>query len=116
MSQENTLIKNLVEVEMTVTRTNKPPSRVTKNLSPRNKKSKDSPTTTCEGKCKKTKHLNNDGKKHVKNANVSDSITTCTSSNGPHGTNTGDIIQGTHRKYILLPSTKALGNPEFTER
>ena len=101
---------------MRVTRTNKPPSWATKNSSHHNNKSKDSPFTTSEGKCKKNKHLNNDGKKHVKNANVSDSIITCTSSNGPHGTNTGDIIQGTHKKHIPLPSTKALGNPEFAER
>ena len=101
---------------MKVKRTNKPPSWATDNFSPHNNKSKDSPTSTSEVKCKKTKNLNNDGKKHVKNANVSDSIATCTSSKGPHGTNTGDIIQGTHRKHIPLPSTKALGNPEFAER
>ena len=101
---------------MRLTRTNKPPSLATDNFSPHNNQSKDSPTTSSEGKCKKTKHLNNDGTNHVKVANVSDSITTCSSSNGPHGTNTGDIIQGTHRKDIQLPSTKALGNPEFAER
>ena len=101
---------------MRVTRTNKPPSWATDDLSPHNNKSKDSTTINSEGKCKKVKHLNDDSKKHVKNANVSDSITTCTSSNGAHGTNTGDIIQKTHRKHIPLPSTKVLGNPKFAER
>ena len=101
---------------MRVTSTNKPPSRATDNLSPHDNKSKDSPTTTSEGKCKKTKYLSNDGKKHVKSPNVSDSIDTCTSSNGPYGTDTGDIIQGTHKKHIPFPSTKALGNLEFAER
>ena len=100
---------------MRVTGTNKP-SWATDNSSRHNNKSKDSPTTANEGKYKKTKHLNNDGKKHVKNANISDSIITCTRSNGPLGTNTGDIIQRTHRKHIPLPSTKALGNLEFAER
>ena len=51
---------------MRVTRTNKPPGWATDNLSPHNNKSKDSPATTSVGKCKTTKHLNNDGKKHVK--------------------------------------------------
>ena len=101
---------------MRVTRTNKPPSWATDDLSPHNNKSKDSPTISSEGKSKKTKHLNNDSKKHVRNANVADSITTCTSSNGAHCANTGDIIQKTHRKHILLPSTKVLGNPKFAER
>ena len=99
-----------------MTRTNKPSSWATGDLSPHKNMCKGSPTISSEGKCKKTKHLNNDGKKHVKNANVSDSIITCTSSNGPHGTNTGDIIQKTHRKHVPLPSTKVLGNPKFAER